>query len=172
MAWISAPARSSGVAIEELHTWRTAAYMVIYSLPMPLALAAVAAACVRVLRHGDETRLTRICAAVILLTGSISAFDHLSRIVTGHAVPGYADAFTTWRSESNDVLSFRCNGARHRGRDTDHRRGPRRGAQATPRLPQVITLAPMWKDLSTGSPDNLAAGKQLVVEQYRTREHR
>ncbi|MBM4529661.1 hypothetical protein GS563_11980 [Rhodococcus hoagii] len=54
MAWISAPARSSGVAIEELHTWRTAAYMVIYSLPMPLALAAVAAACVRVFRQATR----------------------------------------------------------------------------------------------------------------------
>src|SRR3546814_787542 len=37
LGFLSAPARAQGIAVEELHSWRTAFYMIIYSAPMPLA---------------------------------------------------------------------------------------------------------------------------------------
>ncbi len=172
MAWISAPARSSGVAIEELHTWRTAAYMVIYSLPMPLALAAVAAACVRVFRHGDETRLTRICAAVILLTGSISAFDHLSRIVNGVMLSlDMQNAFTTWRSESNDVLFLPAATALAIAVGIPIIAAVQARRSNDSSSAAVITLAPMWKDLSTALPTISLQGTSTLSSSIE-REHR
>lgn len=105
LAWLSAPARESGIAVEELRSWRTAAYMVLYSLPMPLALTAVMGAFVDVARRPDTTRFHRVIAVVSLGCVLVSFFDHLSRLVNGLMLAAqWQNAFTQFRSESNDVL--------------------------------------------------------------------
>lgn len=173
MAWISEPARSAGVAIEELHTWRTAAYMIIYSAQMPLALAAVAAACIRVFLHGDEARKTRIWAALILLTGTVSAFDHISRMVNGVMLSmNVQNAFTVWRSESNDVLFLPAATVLAVVVGVPIISAVRARRSNDPASVAVVTLTPMWKDLSTALPTISLQGTTSALPSSVEREHR
>ncbi|MFF0818396.1 MAB_1171c family putative transporter [Rhodococcus sp. NPDC003318] len=173
LAWISAPARSAGIAIEELHDWRTAAYMLIYSSQMPLALAAVAAACIRVFRHGDEARSTRIWAVLILLVGAVSAFDHLTRIVNGIMLAlNQHNAFTVWRSESNDVLFLPAATALAIVVSWPIFTAIRTRRANDPSSAAVVALTPMWKDLSTAMPAISLQATTSTLPSSVEREHR
>ncbi|MBM4548149.1 hypothetical protein GS457_27015, partial [Rhodococcus hoagii] len=122
--------------------------------------------------HGDETRLTRICAAVILLTGSISAFDHLSRIVNGVMLSlDMQNAFTTWRSESNDVLFLPAATALAIAVGIPIIAAVQARRSSDSSSAAVITLAPMWKDLSTALPTISLQGTSSLSSSIE-REHR
>lgn len=173
LAWISEPARAAGAAIEELHDWRPAAYMLIYSSQMPIALAAVAAACIRVLRHGDAVRRTRVWAVVILLTGSVSAFDHLTRIANGFMLSlGVQNGFTEWRSESNDVLFLPVATAAAIAVSFPIFTAIRTRRANDPSSAAVGVLMPMWKDLSAAMPAISLQTTTSALASSVEREHR
>lgn len=101
---LASPARSQGIAVEELEGWRTAAYMTLYSLPTPIAeLPALFTAVVMLRERSTRPRL--LFGAVVLVAIASSWLDHLYRLVTGWFLAFGADNdFTDARSGSNDAL--------------------------------------------------------------------
>ncbi|MEE2033380.1 DUF6545 domain-containing protein [Rhodococcus chondri] len=173
LAWISAPARTAGAAIEELHSWRTAVYMLIYSSQMPIAVAAVAGACIRVIFHGEQARNTRIWALLILLTGAVSSFDHLTRIVNGFMLAlNHENAFTIWRSESNDVLFLPAATALAIVVSMPIFTAVRARRSNDPSSTAVLTLTPLWKDLSNSLPAISLQATTSTLPSSVEREHR
>lgn len=102
--FISEPARNSGVAIEELESWRTGVYMTLYSLPTPLAEIPAALTAISMLRERSLTpRFFFGVLVMVAITGSW--FDHLTRLASGWMLAfGQHNWFTDLRAESNDVL--------------------------------------------------------------------
>lgn len=101
LAW---PATSNGLAVEELFSWRTGAYMFIYSLPTPLAaLVAGQTALAHVRQHVSWNRT--MFGAVVLLCIAGSVLDHGTRMVSGFMLAeGLQNSFTEARTHSNDVF--------------------------------------------------------------------
>lgn len=100
-----APARAQGVAVEELHSWRTAVYMIIYSAPVPLASFAVMRWCVRLFRRPESLRPLRSWLLVVIVATAVSIYDHLSRMINGVMLSlNWHNALTELRSQSNDIL--------------------------------------------------------------------
>lgn len=105
LGFLSAPARAQGIAVEELHSWRTAVYMIIYSAPMPLALFAVVKWCVRLYRRPESTRSLRRWLVIVIAACTVSLYDHLSRMANGVMLSlNWHNALTELRSQSNDIL--------------------------------------------------------------------
>ncbi|MCX2966268.1 DUF6545 domain-containing protein [Gordonia aquimaris] len=150
---LASPARSQGIAVEELEGWRTAAYMTLYSLPTPIAeLPALFTAVVMLRERSTRPRL--LFGAVVLVAIASSWLDHLYRLVTGWFLAFGADNdFTDARSGSNDALflpilavlviigipnivsSFQV----RFGRDPDSL--------------SVRLLAPLWRSLTSALPE-------------------
>lgn len=101
LAW---PATSKGLAVEELLSWRTGAYMAVYSFPTPLAaVAAAMTAFAHVRQHVSWSRT--IFGLVCLLCIAGSMFDHMSRLVSGLVLAtGTQNAFTEARTHTNDLF--------------------------------------------------------------------
>ncbi|CDZ87498.1 hypothetical protein QM787_22305 [Rhodococcus ruber] len=172
MAWISAPARSMGVAIEELRSVRTVAYMAIYAAQMPLAVAAVAYACLRILRDGEQNRSTRLWAGLILGTGAVSAFDHLTRFANAVLMSvEVTNGFTDWRSQSNDVLFLPTACVLAAVVAAPVLAAVRAKLHNDPSSVAVLTLTPMWQDLSTALPAMSIESTGLLPNSV-DREHR
>jgi len=171
MALASLPARSAGVAIEELANWRTAAYMTAYGLATPLALIAVMVTAVEHVRERATWSRT-LFGVVVALCAAASMTDHLTRLVSGLMLgAGIENGFTAARSESNDALFLPVlalavvvavpaivSSCRVRlGNDPSSR--------------QVEILAPMWSSLTEAVPGvrlRMTHGLTSPVEQ----EHR
>lgn len=101
IAW---PATSIGLAVEELLSWRTGTYMVIYSLPTPLAaLAAGQTALAHVRQHVSWNRTTFGLVVLLCIAGSV--LDHGTRMVSGLMLAGgLQNPFTEARTHSNDLF--------------------------------------------------------------------
>ena len=101
IAW---PATSSGLAVEELLSWRTGMYMVVYSLPTPLAaLVTGQTALAHVRRHVSWNRTMFGLVVLLCITGSF--LDHGTRMVSGLMLStGVQNAFTEARTHSNDLF--------------------------------------------------------------------
>ena len=101
IAW---PATSGGVAVEELRSWRTALYMVMYALPTPLALVLVARTAIGHVRKRRERSRTLFGIAVLVCVVGSTA-DHATRALSGILLSlGVSNEFTDARSHSNDLL--------------------------------------------------------------------
>lgn len=85
-AWlwvVSTPARASNVAMEDYQSWRTAAYLVPMSLPIPIAAAAVISALLAQTRDtSTNSAATRIAALAAMLAAGLQFIDHISRAVS------------------------------------------------------------------------------------------
>lgn len=101
IAW---PATANGLAVEELLSWRTGAYMVIYSLPTPLAaLVAGHTALGHVRQHVSWSRTTFGLVVLLCIAGSV--LDHSTRMVSGLMLAeGVQNSFTEARTHSNDLF--------------------------------------------------------------------
>lgn len=150
---IASPARSQGIAVEELEGWRTAAYMTLYSLPTPIAeLPALFTAIVMLRERSTRPRL--LFGVIVLVAIAGSWFDHFTRLTSGWLLAfGVHNDFTDTRSGSNDALflpilavlviigipnivsSFQV----RFGRDPDSL--------------SVRLLAPLWKSLTSALPE-------------------
>lgn len=147
-AWVSTPARSAGLAVEELHDWRTAVYMVIYSAPMPLALTPLILWCTRVVRRPDSARSLRVWGLIVIVCACISWMDHMSRLVNGVMLSlDWHNAFTQARSESNDVLFLPFAAALAIVVAAPVVTAMRMRSKNDPASHALVRLTPMWQDL-------------------------
>lgn len=81
--FVSAPARASNVAVEDFQSWRTAAYLVPMSLPIPVAAAAVISALLAQSRDtSTNSKTTRLAALAAILAAGLQFIDHVSRAVS------------------------------------------------------------------------------------------
>lgn len=101
---IALPARSQGIAVEELQNWRTALYMTLYSIPTPIAEIPALITAVAMLRE-RATRPRLLFGLLVLLAIAGSWTDHLTRLASGWFLAfGVHNDFTAARSGSNDAL--------------------------------------------------------------------
>ncbi len=81
--WVSGPARAANIAVEDHESWRTAAYLVPMSLPVPIATTAVITA---LLAQASDRRTrsvtTRLAALAAMLASGLQFIDHISRAVS------------------------------------------------------------------------------------------
>ncbi|EME23403.1 DUF6545 domain-containing protein [Rhodococcus triatomae] len=173
MAWLSLPAREAGVAVEDLHDWRTAAYLVLYSVHMPVAIGFAAITCIHVFYRGDQLHRTRFWAALVLVAGTVSAFDHLSRSVYGVLLGmDRTNAFTHWRSESNDVLFLPAATLAALTVCVPVAVALRSRLSNDPSAVVVGRLTPLWKDLSAALPSVSLQAATSALPTAAEREHR
>ncbi|MFD1812068.1 DUF6545 domain-containing protein [Rhodococcus gannanensis] len=173
MAWLSLPAREAGVAVEELHDWRTAVYLVVYSAHMPVAIAFAAVTCIHVFYRGDQLRSTRFWAALVLVAGLVSAFDHLTRMVYGVLLGlDRSNVFTDWRSESNDVLFLPAATLAALTVCVPVAVALRARLSGDPSAAVVVRLTPLWKDLSAALPAVSLQSATSALPSSVEREHR
>lgn len=150
---IALPARSQGIAVEELQNWRTALYMTLYSLPTPIAEIPALITAVAMLRE-RATRPRLLFGLLVLIAIVGSWTDHLTRLVSGWFLAfGAHNDFTAARAGSNDalflpILAFLViigipnivTSLKVRvGRD--------------PASTSVKVLAPMWRTLTSALPE-------------------
>lgn len=152
--WVIAlPARSEGIAVEELQNWRTAAYMTLYSLPTPIAEIPALITAVAMLRE-RATRARLLFGLLVFLAIAGSWTDHLTRLASGWSLAfGDHNEFTAARAGSNDalflpILAFLVMvGIPNIVTSLKVRVG--RDAAST----SVKLLAPMWRTLTSALPE-------------------
>ena len=102
--WVSSPARASNIAMEDLESWRTAAYLLPVSTPVPVACIAIIAA---VVAHGRERNelWTWIWTAAAIMAATLQAVDHVTRAVSGVFLSrGAHNLLTQIRTEGVDQI--------------------------------------------------------------------
>ncbi|WP_069159654.1 DUF6545 domain-containing protein [Nocardia altamirensis] len=105
LAWLSVSARSANIAIEELHDWRTPAYMMVYSLPTPLAEVPMLVTFVGLLRCWRQSLPRAVFGGVATVCITLSMVDSGSRVLSAWLhFAGVHNSFTTGRAASNDWL--------------------------------------------------------------------
>lgn len=101
---LSAPARGAGQSLEEHGGWQLVAYMTVYAAPTIVAISAVALLLIEAARQ-SKSALAVTGFALAVVACAISLFDSTTRIINAcFLYSNHHNAFTTWRSESNDVL--------------------------------------------------------------------
>lgn len=150
---IALPARSQGIAVEELQNWRTALYMTLYSLPTPIAEIPALITAVAMLRE-RATRPRLLFGLLVLLAIVGSWTDHLTRLVSGWFLAfGVHNDFTAARAGSNDalflpILAFLVViGVPNIVTSLKVRVG------RDPASTSVKLLAPMWRTLTSALPE-------------------
>ncbi|ELB92474.1 MAB_1171c family putative transporter [Rhodococcus opacus] len=149
---LSSPARTAGQSLEDHGGWQLVAYMIVYAAPTMAAMGAVG---LLVLEAARESRsmLVRIGATLATFTCVISLIDSTTRIINACLLAGnHHNAFTTWRSESNDVMFLPevTVIALVLAAPLVNRLAARLGIDQSSRL--VRRLMPMWRDLSVAMP--------------------
>lgn len=149
---LSAPARAAGQTLEQHGGWQLIAYMVVYAAPTIVAISAVAVLLIEAARQ-TKSALAAVGFALAVVACAISLLDSTTRIINAcFLYGGHRNAFTIWRSESNDVLflpevtliALVLTGP------LVNRLAERMGLDKSSR--QVRRLTPMWNDLSGAVP--------------------
>lgn len=153
LAWLSVPARAANIALEELPGWRTPIYMMVYSLPTPLAEIPMLITSVGLVRRWDQNRPRAVFGGVATVCIALSVYDSCSRMLSAWFLfAGVHNGFTADRASSNDWLflvpvagfmlmtipSIVVSGNIRLRRD-----------QATR---NIRILAPMWEDMMAARP--------------------
>ncbi|WP_072814626.1 MAB_1171c family putative transporter [Rhodococcus zopfii] len=149
---LSAPARVAGQTLEEHGTWHVVAYMTIYSAPTIVAVTCLAALAWETARAAG-TRVLQIGAGLAVFISAVSAFDGITRIINSFLVAAHQNnAFTEWRSESNDILFLPEVTAIAIVLATPlaHRLAAKLGIDGASR--RIRRLEPMWRDLTEAMP--------------------
>lgn len=102
--WVSAPARAQNVAVEDFESWRTAAYLVPVSTPIPIACVALILASVAHARERKAWR-TWVWVGATVTAAGLQAFDHITRAISGiYLSLGTHNLLTSIRTEGVDQI--------------------------------------------------------------------
>ncbi|WP_433663065.1 DUF6545 domain-containing protein [Nocardia sp. CA-128927] len=105
LAWLSVPARTANIAIEELHDWRTPMYMIVYSLPTPLAEIPILITYLSLVRRWRQSRPRAVFGGTATVCTALSVFDSCSRMLSAWLLfAGVHNEFTAYRAIINDWL--------------------------------------------------------------------
>lgn len=169
-AWlwiVSAPARELNAAIEDFESWRTAAYLVPMSAPVPAACAAIIAG---LLAHGWEQRqwTTWTWVGAALAAAILQTIDHISRAVSALFLSaGIHNELTAARTASVDELFLPAMAALALSTVPGLWRSLRARSRAAA---QVKEIEPLWKAVTTrisgiAKPETVALPVEERVEE-------
>ncbi len=153
LAWLSVPARNANIAVEELNDWRTPAYMMVYSLPTPLAEIPMLITSVGLAWGWRGNRPRAVFGGIATVCIALSMADSFSRMLSAWLLfAGVHNKFTADRAISNDwlflvpVAGFMLMTIPSIVTSANIRL---RRDQATR---NIRTLYPMWKDMMAARP--------------------
>ncbi|MGW5453132.1 DUF6545 domain-containing protein [Nocardia sp. NPDC003979] len=105
LAWISAPARTANIAVEELSGWRPGVYLTTYSLPTVLAELMILVTAMSLVWHWRQSLARAVFAGVLIVCIAFSQIDAWTRILTGWMITaGVLDDLAVDRAVANDLL--------------------------------------------------------------------
>lgn len=102
--WVSSSARAQNAAVEDFESWRTAAYLVVVSTPVPIACVAIVLALVAHAKERNEVS-NWIWASASILAAVLQATDHITRGISGVFLSlGRHNLLTDIRTEGVDQI--------------------------------------------------------------------
>ncbi|WP_331761183.1 hypothetical protein OG225_42760 (plasmid) [Nocardia sp. NBC_01377] len=153
LAWLSMPARQANIAVEELGNWRTPAYMMVYSLPTPLAEIPVLITSFDLIRRWRQSGRRAVLGIVTTSAIALSMIDSFSRISSAWLVfHGVDNELTEARASSNDLLFLGPISALMLLAIPSIVESTRIRLRSDPASRNIRTLEPLWNDLMLARP--------------------
>lgn len=172
LAVLGEPARAQGIAVEELQSWHTAAYMIVYSAPMPLALFAIMKWCARLFCRANSAPSLRVGLAFVIAASCVSMYDHLTRMATGIMLSwDWHNTLTESRSQSNDVLFLPATCVIAMVLSVPAISEAKIRLRSDPSSRAVVRLQDMWQDLIEAAP-KVELETEGLLHTSAEREHR